>query len=263
MFCNRCGRKLSDNASFCTACGASCSGNAVYYQSRQTVQGGMATYLPNSIGANYYGTKKKNGALKVVLAIVTAVFAIGLSLTGSVFLLGKFDVELAFWNKEQSKTESVSSDEIDNGIASHDEEELTTEIEDCDLQEDYPQYSGTDYVQWTNSPCDSSSTYAFGMKGSSKEIITPSFESYGSSIWVTTVLEFEEEGNVYTDKSRCFEVTLYDETSDLMVGFYTGMYDNIEGGLEFHTKEGHIYHLKITTAVNNDEKINGHGHIYL
>lgn len=154
----------------------------------------------------------------------------------------------------------------DNNEYSHDT--VATNGESSYIDEDDTVYSnniGTDYVQWTNKDvCNhSSGDYTFLMDSSAYEIITPTFEVYSSSILVSTALEFEEAGNYYTDKSRYFNVELYDASNDTLVNYYTGMYDNVEGGVDFSTERNHSYYLKISTYVESGEKTHGHGHIYL
>lgn len=138
---------------------------------------------------------------------------------------------------------------------------------------DYVSSSGIDltecntedeYVSWTNKElCDYSySEYTFLMDSTANEIITPTFEVYSSSIFVSTVLEFERTGSYYTDKSRYFDVELYDASKNTLVDYYTGMFDNLEGGVDFLTERNHSYYLKISTYIENGEKAHGHGHIY-
>lgn len=163
----------------------------------------------------------------------------------------------------QYTNQTVNS--LEGLISMYEEYGWTIDYISSDITGSYGNNTGSDYVSWTNKDvCDYSySDYTFLMDSSAYEIITPTFEVYSSSIFVSTALEFEGAGNYYTDKSRYFNVELYDASNDTLVNYYTGMYDNVEGGVDFSTERNHSYYLKISTYVESGEKTHGHGHIYL
>ncbi len=74
--------------------------------------------------------------------------------------------------------------------------------------------------------------------------------------------ERNDKNYVIIDNSRYYYVQLYDATTDELVDYYTGIYDYNEGGVEFFINNiGHSYYLKITTDLEDNERIYGHGHI--
>lgn len=275
-YCPRCQARIKVNAKFCTRCGGRVA---------------LKVYENDYVLAHPQ-KQSKNKAGIVIGILVSLIIIAGAALVIPIACDSTWDEIIKTVTKAEDKDEGstkkdkkrknknendddddedIDEAEINEADIYEAEDETDTadaepnsEVDKQVFENTVPMVEPIGVMSWSNNYfCDSNSAYTFGMFDSYAEIVTPAFAVSDNSFFVSTVLMLSKSGQLYTDKSRVFDVKLYDAATDTYVHGYRGMYDNIEGGITFNVSNtGHLYYLRITTYLQDGEELFGHGHIY-